>query len=62
MLTFSLIVVLLFPAGDTMRFEFGASLTREQCDTAVARTQIQLEQTLSTASVYSVSCEPERSA
>ena len=62
MLTFSLIVILLYPEGDTMRFEFGASLSRDACQTAIVRTQLQLEQTLSTAMVHSVSCEPERNA
>lgn len=61
MLTYALVVVLLYPGGDISAFEFGTSLTHEQCRVAVERTQIQLEQTLSTATVYSVSCQPNRS-
>ena len=61
MLTYALVVILLYPGGDTMTFEFGTRLTREQCRVAVERTQLQLEQTLSTASVFSVSCQPNRS-
>jgi hypothetical protein len=58
MLTFTLIVILLYPAGDTMMFEAGGDLTRAQCEAAVPRVQWQLEQTLTDAGVLLVACRP----
>lgn len=62
MLTFTLIVILLYPAGGTMMLEAGGNLTRAQCEAAVPRVQIQLEQTLSEADVLLVACRPTVSA
>lgn len=58
MLTFTLFVILLYPAGDTMMFEAGGNLTRAQCEAAVPRVQWQLEQTLTEAGVLLVACRP----
>jgi hypothetical protein len=58
MLTFSLIVILMWPAGDTMLFEAGDNLTRAQCEAAIPRVQLQLEQTLTEAGVLLVACRP----
>ena len=62
MLTFTLIVILLYPAGDTMMFEAGGDLTRAQCEAAVPRVQWQLEQTLTEAGVLLVACRPTTEA
>ncbi len=62
MLTFTLIVILLYPAGDTMMIEAGGNLTRAQCEAAIPRVQWQLEQTLTDAGVLLVACRPTTEA
>ncbi len=62
MLTFTLIVILLYPTGDTMMIEAGGMLTRAQCEAAVPRVQWQLEQTLTDAGVLLVACRPTTEA
>lgn len=58
MLTFTLVVLLLYPAGDTMMFEAGGNLTLAECEAAIPRVQWQLEQTLTDAGVLLVACRP----
>lgn len=60
MITFSLIVLLLTPAGQIDRYDFGPGLTREQCEAAAARARVQLPETLSEATVFSIDCIPTR--
>ena len=58
MLTFTLIVILLYPDQSTMQFEAGGDLTYAECEAAVPRVQWQLEQTLTDAGVLLVACRP----
>ena len=61
MLTFSLIITLLYPSdGYVQRFEVGANLPRAVCEMAAARAYVQLRSTLSEAELIGVSCEPTR--
>ena len=62
MLTFTLLVILLYPTGDTMMIEAGGNLSRAECEAAVPRVQMQLEQTLSDAGVLLVACRPTHEA
>ena len=61
MLTFTLLVTLLYPAGEMREFTFGSALTHAQCDRAAATAASQLEQTLSVATVFTIRCEAELS-
>ena len=62
MLTFTLLVTLLFPTGEKQTFTFGSALSHAQCDRGAATAAYQLEQTLSVATIFDIACEEERSA
>lgn len=62
MLTFTLIVGLLYPSGLMVEIEMGFGLTYEKCEAARARAVLQLPQTLSTARLHHTGCKAERSA
>ena len=58
MLTYALVVLLLYPTGETQIIEAGGLLTLAQCEAAIPRVQMQLEQTLTDAGVLLVACRP----
>lgn len=60
MVTFSLIVALLYPQGDLQIFDMGPGLTREERERAAAYARVQLPATLVEAVVFSIDCMPDR--
>lgn len=62
MLTFSLVVLLLFPGGELKSYVLGHDLTYEQCEAGRERALTQLPDTLSSAALFSADCVEEREA
>lgn len=62
MVTFSLIVALLYPAGDLQVFDMGPGLTRAECERAADYARTQLPLTLTDAVVFSIDCVEQRGA
>lgn len=60
MLTFALVVLLLYPDGHTVPLVVGDGLSSAQCTDVKARAVTQLTSTLSVATMLSADCVPNR--
>jgi len=59
MLSFALVAALLMPTGEIQTVQLGGGLTSQSCAVAEARAIVQLEMTLSVATLISVECIKE---
>jgi hypothetical protein len=62
MLTFTLVVTLLYPGGELKLYALGHDLSHAQCEAAKVRALTQLPATLSLAEVFAADCVEEREA